>query len=392
MSMTSTPTPTGKIRGSLQDVMPKLRNFTGAVKVTTPKGKGGLLLESGNLVASYLTQEGVLHRAQASLGILEKEAFAEFEILRYDDEQFREARIICDNRGLLLAEEKGSAAPAAPKARETKPREEKQKEESNILSAMMKRFAAPRLPEKQPVEKQPPAKQEAPRPAPQAEPAKAPLPAVPPTVPPAESPAPGLPVPRPEIKAEKAPSAAEKKEAAAPAQDTDLSAIIRRLRESPKADKPAPVPGTMTGEMPSGPAPAVQEAKAMPATAAAPAEVRPGGAPPGGKAAAGPPGAEPEGRVKVDLGQMMKRIKRLDITSIRKELEEGAPAGEAQGKAIPVAPGVAAPAGEAVPGPAAPPSPAPEEGGRSDMDELKAFIRKLEVLEEPKEEQPSCRA
>jgi predicted regulator of Ras-like GTPase activity (Roadblock/LC7/MglB family) len=398
--MTSTPTPTGKIRGSLQDVMPKLRNFTGAVKVTTTKGKGGLLLESGRLVASYLTQEGVLHRAQVSLDLLGQESFAEFEILRYDDEQFKEARIICDNRGLLLGEETRAAAGAPAQARGATPREEKQKEEASLLTSMMKRFAAPRLPEKQPVEKQPPAKQEAPRAAPVAEPAKAPLPAVSPSVPPAEATVAGLPVHRPEGKAETAPVAPEQKEAPAMAGETDLSAIIRRLRESPKPEKGTPAPVAKTdAPQKAAPmvAPPVMEGKARPAGTAstaegrqqAPAEERPLEMSPGGRAAVAPPGAEPEGRVRVDLGQMMKRIKRLDITSIRKELEEGAGSGEPGGKGLPEAAVMATPAGRPSPEPAAAPAPAPEEPGKSDIDELKAFIKKLEVLEEPKEAPPA---
>ena len=44
-------------------------------------------------------------------------------ILNDDEEQFREAMIICENRGLLLAEEKGKALVSASPARETKPRE-----------------------------------------------------------------------------------------------------------------------------------------------------------------------------------------------------------------------------------------------------------------------------
>jgi predicted regulator of Ras-like GTPase activity (Roadblock/LC7/MglB family) len=390
--MTTTPTPTGKIRGSLQDVLPKLRNFTGAVKVTTSGGKGGLLLEMGRLVASYLTQEGVLHRGKASLDLLGKEPLAEFEILRYDDEQFREARIICENRGLLLGEEKG-AAPAAPsRVREETPRAEKQREEATLLSSMMKRFAVPK-----PREKEEPA-----RAAPAEGPAKAPMPAVPPSVPPAEQPAAGLPVPRPEAKVEKVPPAPERKEAPGAPQETDLSAIIKRLRESPRAEKgPSPAESKAGEGMPKAGATGAGETArpAEPAPAAsekprAPREEKAGMAASPGGMAAGAPGMEGvNGRVKVDLGQMMKRIKRLDITSIRKELEEGAegmqqaPAGDA-----PVTPAPALPAGEsAVAGAAGPPTPAQPPGGegKSDIDELKAFIRKLEVLEEPKEEPPS---
>jgi predicted regulator of Ras-like GTPase activity (Roadblock/LC7/MglB family) len=391
--MTTTPTPTGKIKGSLQDVMPKLRNFVGAVKVTTPKGKGGILMEMGRPVASYLTHDGVLHKGKESLELLGKEPLAEFEVLRYDDEQFREAMLICDNRGLLLPEGKGAAGTTPPQAREAmpregkpreeKPREEKNREEANLLSSMMKRFVAPKPP-----------KQEAARDTPKTGPAEATLPAVSVAMPPAETPAPGLPVPRPPVQAEKAPASVEKKDAA-PATDADLSAIIRRLRES-KAEKGTPAPAGKAEETPVKPPVPVPE-KASPAGAGAVREEKPTApgekgqaaatAPQGGKEAgvAGP--VEPEGRVKVDLGQMMKRIKRLDITSIRKELEEGAPGGEtaATGAASSTAP--AMPAGEAAP--AGPPPPVPGSGGTSDIDELKAFIKKLEVLEEPKEEAPS---
>ena len=83
--MTTTPTPTGKIRGSFRDVTPKLRNFTGAVKVTTPKGKGGILVEMGKPVAAYLTHDGVLRKGRESLELLDTEPLAEFEVIRYDD-------------------------------------------------------------------------------------------------------------------------------------------------------------------------------------------------------------------------------------------------------------------------------------------------------------------
>jgi predicted regulator of Ras-like GTPase activity (Roadblock/LC7/MglB family) len=357
--MTTTPTPTGKIRGSLREVMPKLRNFVGAVKVTTSSGKGGILVEMGKPVASYLTQDGVLSKGKASLDLLEKEQIAEFEILRYDDEQFREAMIICDNRGLLLPEGKVPPAGAPAPAREEKPRDE------NVLSSMMKRFATPKI-----VEKQEPV-----RVPPKAEPA-----AEPPTIPPPppvvrEEPFAGGPVvPVPE---EKAPPAPEKREPAPAAvtQETDLSAIIKRLREpgkpAPEAEGRAKVPGP-------APAPVVSVPPAAGEKAAAAA---PAGAVTG---AAAPPAEVPNGRVKVDLGKMMKRIKRLDITSIRRELEEGV---EAPGSAGPAAPAEAG----TPPAATAPAEPAPspvEEKAKSDIDDLKAFIQRLEVLEQPPETPP----
>jgi predicted regulator of Ras-like GTPase activity (Roadblock/LC7/MglB family) len=85
---------------------------------------------------------------------------------------------------------------------------------------------------------------------------------------------------------------------------------------------------------------------------------------------------------------MMKRIKRLDITSIRRELQEGTEGGEAAGAPAAAPP---QPAGEAVPPVGVPVRASPpqaETKGKSDIDELKAFIQRLEVLEEPVEAPP----
>jgi predicted regulator of Ras-like GTPase activity (Roadblock/LC7/MglB family) len=99
-----------------------------------------------------------------------------------------------------------------------------------------------------------------------------------------------------------------------------------------------------------------------------------------------PEGQAPEGRVRVDLGKMMKRIKRLDITSIREELQAGAEGGgtAAEGaaeapSASPEAPGTPATVQVQTPAPPA------DTKGKSDIDELKAFIQRLEVLDEPGE-------
>jgi predicted regulator of Ras-like GTPase activity (Roadblock/LC7/MglB family) len=85
---------------------------------------------------------------------------------------------------------------------------------------------------------------------------------------------------------------------------------------------------------------------------------------------------------------MMKRIKRLDITSIRKELQEGAEGGGTlPGSAAPPPPSPEEPAMPAA-GPVRPPASPAEAGGKSDMDELKAFIQRLEILEEPESPPP----
>jgi len=376
--MTTTPIPTGKIRGSLRDVTPKLRNFVGAVKVTTPSGKGGILVDMGKTVAAYLTREGVLHRGKVSLELLEKEEIAEFEILRYDEEQFREAMIICDNRGLLLTEEK-AAVPIAPSpARETKPREEE-----NVLSAMMKRFASPKIGERQePAQVPPRAEARTPAPALKAAIAGKEEPRVPESLPP--------------VPDAKVLPAAEK----AGSPESDLAAIIKRLRESGRVEKgPAAAPEvkaqetTKAADVPepewkvkaAEPAasrrerqtPAIEEkAPAWPVT-------------PAGGAAAVPEGQAPEGRVRVDLGKMMKRIKRLDITSIRDELKAGT---EGEGAAAEGAAEAPATPPDQAGGPATvavrAPAPPADTRGKSDIDELKAFIQRLEVLEEPQESPP----
>jgi predicted regulator of Ras-like GTPase activity (Roadblock/LC7/MglB family) len=381
--MTTTPMPTGKIRGSLRDVTPKLRNFVGAVKVTTPSGKGGILVDMGKTVASYLTVDGVLHRGKESLELLEKEPLAEFEILRYDEEQFREAMIICDNRGLLLGGEKGGAAAGAPpRARETKPREEE-----TVLSAMMKRFATPKI-----VEKQEPARE-----APKAEAKRPPMGDMR-----HEREEPRMPEPLFPVREEKMARSPEKVEAPVSQpgqpQETELSAIIKRLRESPKAG--AAAPEAKAEEIPAKAAIPEPEWKAKAAEAVV-SQVQKPSAPFGERPPAGPaipgeagPGVSEvpaaEGRVRVDLGKMMKRIKRLDITSIRDELQAGAEGGgtvpgsaaEAPQPASPEAPGTP------VTVPVQAPAPPADEKGKSDIDELKAFIQRLEVLEEPKESPP----
>jgi predicted regulator of Ras-like GTPase activity (Roadblock/LC7/MglB family) len=381
--MTTAPIPSGKIRGSLRDVTPKLRNFVGAVKVTTPSGKGGILVEMGKTVASYLTVDGVLHRGKESLELLEKEQLAEFEILRYDEEQFREAMLICDNRGLLLGGQKGEAAPAA--APPAPAREEKPQGEENVLSAMMKRFAAPKVAEKPPVTRE----------LPKAE-AKAPAPVEEPLIEELREPGPSPPSAR-----EKAMPIPERKEAAAapppPPAETELSAIIRRLRETGGIEKaPAQPEAKPGGTAPKAGVPEAAEGKVTapgPSTARVsrprpPVEERapPEPVPPGIKSeAAVPEGQPPEGRVKVDLGKMMKRIKRLDITSIREELQAGAGEEPAGGPArAPLATG--GEPGEVATAPVQAPAPSAETAGKSDIDELKAFIQRLEVLEEPEEE------
>ncbi|MDD1661173.1 MAG: roadblock/LC7 domain-containing protein [Methanomicrobiales archaeon] len=367
--MTTTPIPTGKIRGSLRDVTPKLRNFVGAVKITTSSGKGGILVDMGKTVASYLTVEGVLHRGKESLELLEKEALAEFEILRYDDEQFREALIICDNRGLLTGGETAVPAAAPTQARETKPREEE-----NVLSAMMKRFATPKIVEKQePVRETPRVEAGAPVAEPKVEREK-----------------PAVPESRPPEKME----VAVKEVPAGPPQETELSAIIKRLRDSGKAEKgPAPA-GAKAGEIPPRRGVPEPEWKAkaaelavsrIEAPAPAAGEKPPAGPPGSGEAAPKvPEGQAPEGRVRVDLGKMMKRIKRLDITSIREELQAGAEGGVtvAGGAEEAPAPSPGAPETPA-PAQAQEPVPSAETKGTSDIDELKAFIQRIEVLDEP---------
>jgi len=378
--MTTTPIPTGKIRGSLRDVTPKLRNFVGAVKVTTPSGKGGILVDMGKPVASYLTVDGVLHRGKESLELLEKEQLAEFEILRYDEEQFREAMIICDNRGLLIGGEKGAGAGAPPQARAAKPREEE-----TVLSAMMKRFATPKIGEKQ-------------EPAREAPGAETGTPAVEPK---AEREEPGMPGPLLPVPEERVPQPPEKQEAAVNTPpETELSAIIKRLRESPKAEKGSAALEAKAGEIPAKAAVPEPEWKAKAAELAISQALRP---PPGveqkppadtaGPGEAGlkaPEGSQvPEGRVRVDLGKMMKRIRRLDITSIREELQAGAEGeGAASGGTADSPP--APPGGSETPAtvPVQAPAPPADTKGKSDIDELKAFIQRLEVLEEPKESPP----
>ena len=342
---------------------PKLRNFVGAVKVTTPSGKGGILVDMGKPVASYLTVEGALHRGKESLDLLEKEELAEFEILRYDEEQFREATIICDNRGLLLADKLEEKRPAPGRVGQ----EETKKE--TVLSSMMKRFAAPKIGEKQePARAVPKAEAETPGPAPVVGRAE-----------------PKIHEPLPPVPEKKGLQVAEGKEVPAiPSQETELSAIIKRLRESSKIEKvSAPAPDAKAEEptpMAGVPEP---EWKAKAAELAAsriqrpPAAIEEKPAQPSGMrelVTEGPENQAPEVRVRVDLGKMMKRIKRLDITSIREELEAGAGSegGTAGGVEEAQAPPAGAPETPATV-PVRAPAPPAETKGKSDIDEAEGL-------------------
>lgn len=376
--MTTIPIPTGKIRGSLRDVTPKLRNFVGAVKVTTQSGKGGILVDMGKPVAAYLTVEGVLHRGKESLELLEKEELAEFEILRYDEEQFREAMIICDNRGLLLAAKLEETRLAPGAAEQEKPKKE------TVLTSMMKRFAAPKIGEKQEPSRAG-TKMEAETPGP---------------APVVGREEPKLPEPVPPIVEKKELHIPEGKEVFVnPPQETELSAIIRRLRESSKIEKGSapppdvkaedttPMAGVPEPEWKAKAAELVTSRVQRPPTAIEEKTSQPVGI--RESVTAGPGDHVQEGRVRVDLGKMMKRIKRLDITSIREELEAGAESegGAAGGgeEAPPAAPG--APETPATV-PVRAPAPPADIKGKSDIDELKAFIQRLEVLEQPGESPP----
>jgi predicted regulator of Ras-like GTPase activity (Roadblock/LC7/MglB family) len=196
------------------------------------------------------------------------------------------------------------------------------------------------------------------------------------------------------------PTVSERGEAPSPAPpaESELSAIIKRLRESGTIEKESAPAGAKEAEIPPKAklpetgegARAAEQAVSAGERTRPPVEERipakPGAPPIQGIGVPGDQG--PEERVRVDLGKMMKRIKRLDITSIRRELQEGAEGGEAA--AAPAA-APSEPAGEPVPPSGIPvraSPPAAETKGKSDIDELKAFIQRLEVLEEPGEAPP----
>ena len=265
-------------------------------------------------------------------------------------------------------------------------RVEQEAKKETVLSSMMKRFAAPKIGEKQePARAVPKAEERTPGPAPVIEKEE-----------------PKIPEPLPPVVEKKVLQVPEGKEVtASPPQETELSAIIKRLRESSKIEKgSAPAPDAKAEEpIPvAGVGVPEPEWKAKAAELAAsrvqrpPAAIEEKPAQPSGMrelVTEGPENQAPEVRVRVDLGKMMKRIKRLDITSIREELEAGAGSegGTAGGVEEAPAPPAGAPEAPATV-PVRAPAPPAETKGKSDIDELKAFIQRLEVLEVPEESPP----
>jgi len=115
----------------------ELTTFKGAVEIRAPVGNGFILVDHGTLLgAMFRTDKGSFkgREALAGLGEITGEdgAAQTFHLRHYNDEEFARALEICQNAGLMIAEEEQAppsaagtgGAPAAGHAREpagTKP-------------------------------------------------------------------------------------------------------------------------------------------------------------------------------------------------------------------------------------------------------------------------------
>ena len=394
---------TGKVRGRFSEVLPKVRTLRGAMRVITPEGRGVVLVDMGKPMASYLKAGETTFRGSESLELLESEPMAEYDLVAYEEDEFREAMGICASEGLRLEDYRAAAAVTGGAEKG-----------GGLLSNLFRRFSGVgNEAETAPSPRPRPLKEE-----------KVPEP-IPPVVSPPEAAPPVAKPPEPSAMEEKEPfpvgiPAASPSPPPAPAQEeSELSAIVKRLSRSRgvsplPAETPPPPPVSAPSPVPVG-TPAPRE-EGAPLSAGEPEEEKeeeeaavPGDDTldeilrrykSGGKALAPeeeapcpPPVAwgEQGEQSRVEMNAMMKRITRLDIVSFRKEMEDvksTALRDSAAGREARDLPGEPVARGAIPPPPApekemVPVEPVPQEPTRpsTDMDDLKAFIRQLESLD-----------
>jgi predicted regulator of Ras-like GTPase activity (Roadblock/LC7/MglB family) len=418
---------TGKTKGTFSEVLPKVKTLRGAMRVITPEGRGVVLVDMGRPVASYLKSGETTLRGREALAILASEPMTEYDLVAYDDGEFSEAMGICASEGLRLEDARGD--PGAQIGAAVTAGVQKG---GGLLSQFLRRFTGG--------EKEAETVPSAPSPSQQAGEGEIPEPAravakVPEPVPVwAERPQPaeageGGDIPPAGV----SPPPATAPEATAP-EESELSAIVKRLSRSRKEESPFEASVPPAGA-PPGPPAAAEPGLSPGAQSPSPGKEE---GPPVSPApltgipalqdetAAGRPGddtleeilkryksgrtaqvleaqrkdvasapakapGEREEQARVELNAMMKRITRLDIVSFKKEMADvktAALRNDAKGQ-LPVDLPKETAAGEPVPVPPVTeadtvlPDVSSREPTRpsSDIDDLKAFIRRLEGLE-----------
>jgi|GEM_PF-1126704 len=402
---------TGKIKGTFSEVLPKVKTLRGAMRVITPEGRGVVLVDAGKPLASYLKAGETTFRGREALSILESEPMAEYDLVAYDKSEFSEAMGICASEGLRLED-----VPGVPGTQIGAAVTAGVQKGGGLLSQFLRKFTGG---EKE-AETVPPT----PPPPPPAREEKIPEPVSPAMV-------------RPQPLETEAPEAISEPGPVPPPamvpQESELSSIVKRLSRSlkeggaPEARSPSagapPVPPAASepGLSPVTLPPSLEQEETpraapvpLPRTAA-PQEEGEGGPgddtldeilkryKSGGKVQAPeaptedftlpPARAAGEGgdQSRVELNAMMKRITRLDIVSFKKEMEDvktaahrddvkgqppvDLPREAATVEPVPVSP---VPAAEAMRAEAATGEPTRPS---SDIDDLKAFIRRLEGME-----------
>lgn len=93
----------GTFAGGLSDVAPFLAPLVGALHVIGPEEEGFFLIEQGKILASYYRNNTADLKGIAAHEYLSGKGDLQFELRRYTEQEFFEARGTCVSEGLLIA-------------------------------------------------------------------------------------------------------------------------------------------------------------------------------------------------------------------------------------------------------------------------------------------------
>jgi predicted regulator of Ras-like GTPase activity (Roadblock/LC7/MglB family) len=103
----------GHIANPLQEEdVQRIINLIGAIRITTGRGEGFILIDKGKLIGASFSTETKVYRGNPALEIINAGAPEKMELRQYDDEEFRIAADLCKKEGLLL--EEGVSRPGIP--------------------------------------------------------------------------------------------------------------------------------------------------------------------------------------------------------------------------------------------------------------------------------------
>ncbi|MDD1672549.1 MAG: roadblock/LC7 domain-containing protein [Methanomicrobiales archaeon] len=93
----------GKFSGSLSEIGPFISPLIGVLHIMGISGEGFLLIDQGKFIASYYKQKDTDLKGNAAYTHLVSESAVEFEVRKYNEQDFADARKTCSAEGLLIA-------------------------------------------------------------------------------------------------------------------------------------------------------------------------------------------------------------------------------------------------------------------------------------------------